>query len=64
MNSMPRHLAQITRERTGKIEYMVEAKVDNGNEFATLLDHLDSNIKTALAQAANPGHFLQSPSRN
>ena len=26
-------LAQITKERTGNIEYMAEAKVDNGKEL-------------------------------
>ena len=30
-----RALTQITRERTGKIEYMAEAKVDNGKRSLT-----------------------------
>ena len=37
-------LTQITRERTGKLEYMVEAKVDNGKEFDNLIENLDSTM--------------------
>jgi hypothetical protein len=41
---LPSTLTQIARERTGKIEYTVEAKVDNGKEFRILSENLDSTM--------------------
>ena len=48
-------LAQITRERTGKIEYMAEAKVDSGNKFDSLTENFVNNMNcTGTRNKPNP----------
>ena len=39
-------LTHITRDHTGKMKLMTEAKVDNGMEFDTLTENLDSNMNS------------------
>ena len=52
-----RALTQLTKERTGKIEYMAEAKVDNGKEFDTLIENLDSTIN-CIGTSSKPWSLL------
>ena len=37
-------LTQVTKERTGKMEYMAEASEDNGNDFDTLIENLGNTM--------------------
>ena len=53
-------LTQITREHTGNIEYMVEAKVDSGKEFDTLTVNLDSNTNCTCT-GSKPRPLLAKP---
>ena len=55
-------LTQITRERTGKIEYMVAAKVDNGKEFDTLTENLDSTMN-CTGTSSKPRALIAKPQK-
>ena len=53
-------LTPFTGERTGKMEYMVEAKVDTGNEFDTLVGNLDSTMNRS-GPSSKPRPLLAMP---
>ena len=55
-----RALTQITRERAGTIEYMAEAKVDNGQEFDNLLANLGSTMN-CIGTVNQPRPVLAKP---
>ena len=55
-----REFTQITMERTGKIEYMAEAKVANEKEFDTLIENLGITVN-CIGTSNKPMPILARP---
>ena len=55
----------ITKERTVKIKYMAEAKVDNGKEFDNLIENLYITMNCiGTGNKPRPITYCKSPIRN